>query len=204
MPKCSSARLCAVFLLTLTADCALALNWYSSGHGRAPEGNRLNICHGYSCRIVTPVRLSADDIARIAGNLRRGTAGPEAERDAISRAVQAFERIVGARIGTGNDLPGMQFGQGTPDQMDCIDEATNTTSLLVFLRAQGYLKHHTVEEPAARGFFLDGRYPHNTAVLSVIGSGEKWAVDSWPNANGEPPVIQPLGIWRRSRSGADS
>jgi hypothetical protein len=95
----------------------------------------------------------------------------------------------------------MQFGQGKPDQMDCIDEATNTTSLLVLLAAHGYLRHHQVEEPASRGFFLDGRYPHATAVLSVNGSGEKWAIDSWPRANAEAPVVLPLAEWRRLRGG---
>lgn len=191
-------------LLACAADAALALSWFGRGHGRAPEMNRVNVCHGYTCRIVTPVALSQADLAKIAGDLRGDTGSAEAERQAISRAVQRFERLVGPRIGTAHDLPGMQFGQGSPDQMDCIDEATNTTSLLWILAAHGYLKHHKVLEPASRGFFLDGRYPHATAVLSVKGSGEKWAIDSWPRANGEPPVIQPLPVWRRSRSGAES
>jgi hypothetical protein len=204
MSQLVCARLCIVLVLALAADGAFAINWFSRGHGRAPEGNRVNICHGYTCRIVTPVAFRADDILRIAGDLRGGMATAEAERSAVSRAVQAFEQIVGARIGTGNDLPGMQFGKGTPDQMDCMDEATNTTSLLVFLAERGFLKHHQVEEPSSRGFFLDGRYPHATAVLSVNGSGEKWAIDSWPRANGEPPVIQPLPVWKRSRTGAQS
>jgi hypothetical protein len=68
---------------------------------------------------------------------------------------------------------------------------------------QGYLKHHEVLEPTARGFFLDGRYPHATAVLRENISGEKWAIDSWPRANAEPPVIQLLSVWRRARSSDD-
>jgi hypothetical protein len=201
MLKLVSAPLCVALLLALAVDSAFALDWFSRGHGRAPEGNRVNVCHGYMCRIVTPVDLSAADISRIAGDLSRGAADDAGERRAVSRAVQAFERIVGARIGTADDLPGMQFGQGKPDQMDCIDEATNTTSLLVLLAAHGYLRHHQVEEPASRGFFLDGRYPHATAVLSVNGSGEKWAIDSWPRANAEAPVVLPLAEWRRLRRG---
>lgn len=198
-------RLCIAFLLlALTAEGASAISWFSRGHGRAPEMSRVFICHNYTCRMVTPVRFSAADIARIAGDLRGDTGSAAAERQAISLAVQTFEKIVGQRIGTSGDLPGMQFGQGTPDQMDCMDEATNTTALLVFLSAHGYLRYHTVQEPASRGFFLDGRYPHATAVVSVNGSGDKWAIDSWPRANGEPPVIQPLPEWRRSRTGAES
>ncbi len=191
----------SVFLaLAIAADGAFAINWFNV-HGRAPHGNRISVCHGYTCRIVTSVTLSAADIDVIAGELRRGTPDAAAERAAISRAVQAFERLVGPRIGTAHDLAGMQFGRGSPGQMDCIDEATNTTGLLVFLAEHGFLQHHQVREPASRGYFFDGRYPHATAVLAVDGSGEKWAVDSWPRANGEPPVILPLSEWRKMRSG---
>ncbi len=204
MQKRILTHLCVVMALAVAAESAFAVNWFSRGHGRAPEADRVHVCHGYMCRIVTPVRLSAGDIAEIAGDLGNGTANAEAERHAISRAVQTFERIVGARVGTANDLPGMQFGQGSPDQMDCIDEATNTTSLLVLLTMHGYLRHHHVAEPASRGFFLDGRYPHATAVVVERAGGAKWAIDSWPRANAEPPVIQPLPEWRRSRSGPET
>jgi hypothetical protein len=175
--------------------------WFKRGHGQAPTSSRAYVCHGYTCRIVTPVDFSARQIARIAGSLATGTRDAAAERAAISHAVQVFEEIVGGRIGTANDLPKMQFGQAADDQMDCIDEATNTTSLLMLLEKRGLLKHHRVEPPSARGFFIDGRYPHATAVLTDIGSGEKWAIDSWPRANAEPPVIQPLRVWKRARSG---
>lgn len=200
MRKLMFLSICAALMAGFVADAAWAVKWFSRGHGRAPEANRVFVCHAYSCRMVTPVSLSDADIRKIAGDLRRGMPDAEAEIKAISGAVQRFERMVGARIGTGNDLPGMQFGQAKPDQMDCIDEATNTTSLLVLLSAHGYLKHHDVREPSSRGFFLDGRYPHATAVVAVRGSKEKWAIDSWPNANGEPPVIQPLSVWKRSRN----
>ena len=137
----------------------------------------------------------------MAGKLAKGVTDAAAERDQVSKTVQVFEAIVGARIGTSADLPKMQFGRGGDDQMDCIDEATNTTSLLMLLVQNGYLKHHKVEPPSARGFFLDGRYPHATAVLKVVATGEKWAIDSWPRANAEPPVVQPLKVWKRGRGG---
>ena len=192
----------SLVLVALTlAGAAHADDWFSRGHGRAPTKDQVFVCHGYTCRIVTPVRFSSAEIARIAGSLTKGTSDSEGERQALSTAVQTFETMVGARIGTGNDLPGMQFGQGTDDQMDCIDEATNTTGLLLFLEAHGYLKHHKVGAPSARGFFIDGRYPHATAVLTDTASGKKWAIDSWPRANALPPVIMPLAEWKRSRVG---
>lgn len=183
------------------ATVAHADDWFSRGHGRPPTADQIFVCHGYTCRIVTPVRFSPEDIAEIAGTLAAGSADGAAEREALSKSLQAFERIVGDRIGTSGDLPGMQFGHGADGQMDCIDEATNTTGLLLFLASHGYLPHHRVEAPSARGFFLDGRYPHATAVLTDLDTGKKWAVDSWPRANALPPVIMPLSDWKRSRVG---
>ena len=190
-------RLSAALAIVVFAGGAAAADWYGARGVPPPSGSRVYICHGYGCRIVTPVTLSAGEIGRIAAPLK-GAAGAEAEREAIARSVQTFEAIVGARIGTGGDLARTQIGQAKSDQMDCIDEATNTTSLLRLLAATGALKHHRVERPAARGFFLDGRYPHATAVIAESG-GAKWAIDSWPRANAEPPVIHPLSEWLRSR-----
>lgn len=190
-----------VLLFFGLATAAHADDWFSRGHGRAPTKDRIFVCHGYTCRIVTPVRFDSESVAKIAASLAKSAVDAAAERDAISKAVQEFETIVGARVGTAHDLPGMQFGQGTDDQMDCIDEATNTTGLLIFLASHGYLKHHRVEAPSARGFFIDGRYPHATAVLADTSSGEKWAIDSWPRANALPPVIMRLREWKRSRVG---
>ena len=40
----------------------------------------------------------------------------------------------------------MQFtASGDPEQLDCVDVATNTTSYLLVMKANGLIKHHTVE-----------------------------------------------------------
>lgn len=195
----ASASAAAALLAALVGQ-SLAAGWYERGHGRPPVGDRVYVCHGYTCRIVTPVQLSEGEARQITKPLARRPKDAEEERKALSIAVQAFERIVGKRVGTSGDLPKMQFGGGGDDQMDCIDEATNTTSLLTWLQGRGYLQHHTVREPRARGFFLDGRYPHATAVIAEREVGALWAIDSWPRANAEPPVVQPLPAWLRSRS----
>lgn len=191
----------AVVLSVCTAGEVSALQWYKLRGAPPPTGDKVFVCHGYSCRIVTRVTFTDSEIRQIAGALVAGVADAAMERAAISDGVQVYETIVGARVGTSADLAKMQFGQGRPDQMDCLDEATNTTSLLLLLAAHGYLNHHQVREPSARGFFLDGRYPHATAVLEENGSGVKWAIDSWPRANAEPPVVQLLSEWKRARAG---
>jgi len=82
---------------------------------------------------------------------------------------------------------------GVPGQMDCLDTTANVTSLLLVLEARGLLAHHQVEAPQSRGFFLDGRWPHYTAVISA--GGQRFAIDPWTRRPGEPPDVMPLAAW---------
>ncbi len=174
-------------------------DWYEARSASPPAGNRVYICHGFGCLYTTPVSFNESELATITAPLQFALADPGQERAALARSVQAFEEIVGRRVGTSSDRGGFEIIGGKKSQMDCIDEATNTTSLMLLLQARGALKHHTVMHPVARGFFLDGRYPHATAVLGVKEGGEKWAIDSWPDDNGKPPVVQRLDKWLASR-----
>ncbi len=173
--------------------------WYEERGGRLPVGDKLYICHAFSCALTTPVPLNSSELRKIRAPFRRPIRSAEAERAAVSDSVQVFEEIIGARIGTSGDRGGLDIGGGDPGQMDCIDEATNTTSLLLLLSAKGDLKYHEVTRPVARGFLLDGRYPHATAVLREKDGEKSWAIDSWPTANAKPPVIQDLDVWIVSR-----
>ncbi len=133
-------------------------------------------------------------------SLLAGAAGPEAERAAISEAVQWFERRVGRELGTTADQPrSPPSGANDPTQLDCIDHTLNTMHLMRMAEKNGWLRHHAVDRPRSRGFFLDGRYPHSTAVIRETDSGRRWTVDSWPRANGEPPDIMPLEAWLKAR-----
>ncbi|MBZ8132636.1 hypothetical protein [Afifella sp. IM 167] len=177
-------------------------DWYAARGARAPKGEKVYVCHAFGCLRTSPVTFSPAELKRISAPFRRA-GSPQAERQAISKADQIYEEIVGARIGTSADRGGFEkIGGGDPTQMDCIDEATNTTSLLILLAERGILKHHSVESPVARGFFLDGRYPHATAVVAEVESGRRFAIDSWPIANAEPPVIMPLEKWLSARGGS--
>ena len=174
-------------------------DWYEERGARPPVGNKIYICHAFSCALTTPVRLSDEELAKIRAPFGGEIESAAAERDAVSSSVQIFEQIIGLRVGTSGDRGGLDFGGGDPGQMDCIDEATNTTSLLMMLAASGDLKYHSVTRPVARGFLLDGRYPHATAVLREKSGKRSWAIDSWRTANAKPPVIQDLSVWIVSR-----
>ena len=123
-----------------------------------------------------------------------GASSPKAERAAVSRAVRYYEDRAVRVIGVPDQPKSKASQYHRRGQMDCVDESTNTRSLLLYLERRRLLKHHTVDRNVTRGFLIDGRYPHATAVLRDR-SGKKWAIDSWYEPMGGPPDIMPLPEW---------
>lgn len=159
---------------------------------------KIRYCHGYGCKMRSPVIFSPGDLLSLKRILDGGKASPEAERAAISRADQWYERKAGAATGTSNDGAKDTYELFTPlSQIDCVDETVNTTTLLELLDDHGWLRHHKVGPAANRGFLIDGRYPHNTATIVEKASGRRWVVDSWVRANAQPPDIKPLDVWKK-------
>ncbi|WP_269930006.1 hypothetical protein [Aminobacter sp. HY435] len=157
---------------------------------------RLTICHGYGCAFRARLDLGPADARRLAAILSAGRASPAAERAAIAKAVSYFEKRAQQVTGV-RDQPKSEFGASKiKGQMDCVDESTNTDALLRYLQGRGLLKHHKVQSRTSRGFLLDGRYPHWTAVVSSP-DGVKWAVDSWYAPMGGAPDILPLNEWKQ-------
>lgn len=170
--------------------------WYAANQAVPPTATRVVVCHGFGCVRHTPVTLSPKNLRTYKTILARGRASPAAERKAIAEAIAWMEKTVAPTVGSANDVAGLDLrNAGVVGQMDCIDESTNTTSYLLLAEKQGFLTHHTVVRPVARGFFLDGRYPHATAVVNEIETGRPYAIDSWPHANGERPDVMPLDEW---------
>jgi hypothetical protein len=81
-------------------------------------------------------------------------------------------------------------------QFDCIDSSRNTTSLLLVLDQLKLLRYHDVDAPEARGYMVDGRPPHATAVLVEKATGTKWSIDSWTVGYGQPLEVMPLARWK--------
>mgnify|MGYP006950043666 CR=1 FL=1 len=54
----------------------------------------------------------------------------------------------------------------------------------------------------ALGFIIFG-WPHTTAVVEEVASGERWAVDSWFHDNGVAPEILELPRWKAGWSPDD-
>ncbi|EJN03425.1 hypothetical protein [Phyllobacterium sp. YR531] len=175
------------FLILLTA---MACTSISDAHAQS-----FSVCHGYGCTFKTSVTLTPAERSKIASIMAGGRKSAEAERAAVRKAVQVFERrstdVIGIR-----DRPKMDFGKGREKgQMDCVDEAANTGSFLSYLQRAGQLHYHTVGNRDSRGNFVDGRYPHFTAVLRDR-TGTSWAVDSWYEPAGGPPDVMRLSEWQ--------
>jgi len=173
-----------------------AQRWFNERGYVEPTGGQIIACHGYGCtrRLALPVDGSL--LSRASGVLRSAQGSPAAERQALAEVIRSYTAYLAASLGGKPDVPGSPPQMsGVHGQMDCLDETANTTSLLLVLQERGLLAHHVVEHPESRGFFLDGRYPHFTAVVQERGAGNRWAVDSWTRAPGSRPDILPLSQW---------
>jgi hypothetical protein len=167
---------------------------------RAPSKHAVTVCHAYGCQMTTRVVFSEKDVAKIRKLMRKTKKAdtPYEERRAIAYAIGWLETEVGKRIGTSADRPGMDFkASGDPTQQDCVDEATNTTSYLMFLHGRGLIKKHTVEIPISKGRIWRGvkNWPHWTAILKENKTGVRYAVDSWIYENGENPAVVKVDDW---------
>ena len=160
---------------------------------RMPTPTLVVVCHAFGCSNQAHIGLSAGDRARLATLLAAGKASPAAERRALAGAVQWFDRRIGPVAGTTRRVARAGAAERHDSgQMDCIDISTNNTSLFLVLAQLRLLLHHRPELPVSRGFLVDGRLPHTTAVLGEIRGGQHWAVDNWTD-------VVPLDEWRFAR-----
>jgi hypothetical protein len=198
MPLLISAAL-SMFLLPSSASASQAtLRWFKSQGFVGPEGTLIIACHGYGCSRRQAISVDGGWLSRARVLLKAGGASAEAERNALAQVVSSYTAYLAASIGGKRDIPGSPARMsGVHGQMDCLDETANTTSLLLVLQTHGLLTHHQVKPPESRGFFLDGRYPHFSAVIADKRSGKEWAVDPWRRAPGQKPEILPLVQWRQ-------
>lgn len=166
-----------------------------------PESGVVSVCHAYGCTRITRVRLGAAEIGRLRAIMSVGRLSAQTERQAFARAVSYLEDVTAPVAGTAADRDYRDLGSGgDPSQMDCIDEAANTTSYLLLLQDLGLIRHHVIAHPVTKGVLIDFTYPHTTAVIVERETGARYAVDSWVFTNGEPPIIVPLDTWYDTKS----
>jgi hypothetical protein len=161
-----------------------------------PSPQALSVCHDLSCHSVTHLSLDDDEWARVKRLFSPKAAYAESERQQIQGAIALLEQIVGSKTGTSHDLAKNQLIGSRQGQLDCIDEATNTTVYLRMLESEGLLQWHQTAPRTSRGLFI-GRAPHNTATMIDTQSSVRYAVDAWFFDNGKPPAIVTLDSWKQ-------
>ncbi|MFW2438229.1 MAG: hypothetical protein ACN4GR_02540 [Arenicellales bacterium] len=164
-------------------------------HGTAPLSmQHLTVCSLFGCVETTVVTLSNADWMLIDNIFSPPPNDSTEERKRIARAVAQFEKTVAVKAGTGDDQGGQQGMFRGTRQLDCVAETTNTTSYLILLQERGLMQWHAPQYPQHRGF-MHGLFPHNTAVMEDLKTGEQYAVDTYFHANGIPPEIMPVSEW---------
>ena len=162
----------------------------------APAVSRVTVCYGFECRGRAVIEFSRADRGALTRIMARGRASPNAERQAVARAVGWFDRRVGPQLGTKLRIARADaFTSNKDHNFDCIDTSTNTTSLLLMLADWGLLRHHTVGLTAYRGNLLIGQTPHNTAVLIENKGRREWSVDMWTTNYGDQAEVMPIEQW---------
>lgn len=152
-------------------------------------------CHGYSCTTKTQTGFTPQEWKKVSDIFKPAPQNNADERLKIGRALALMERQIGAKTGTSVDLPMAGTIKENINQLDCIDETVNTTHYIRFLQDAGLLKFHEITEPTHRGYIIDGRWPHNTAVIREVATGNLYVVDTFYRGNGEEPYILPRDQW---------
>lgn len=159
---------------------------------RLPKGNSLNICSGHGCQHISKVKLNdeiIDSVKKYFVNINNS----EDERIAIKKAIPDFEKYVGPKTGTDGDIASLGvLGSSDPTQLDCVDEAFNTTFYLIMLRERNLIKFHNILTPTWRGGLF--QWTHYVAVIE--NSGTKWIIDSGVSDNGGPVKIMKYEDWK--------
>tara|TARA_R110001583_G_scaffold177418_2_gene332557 strand:+ start:62132 stop:62824 length:693 start_codon:yes stop_codon:yes gene_type:complete len=158
-----------------------------------PTPNNYSICHGHTCSRTAYIHLSSSQWSTIEALFSPPAVTAMQERKQIILAIALLETMTGKQSGTDKDRAKNYVANGVNGQLDCIDEATNTTVYLRMLSEANLLLYHQQASRTSRGGLFS---PHNTATIIDIKSQTRYAVDSWFDNNGEPPVIIPLALWK--------
>jgi hypothetical protein len=184
-----------IALILLLNGCASNKEKLISHADELESHHSFGVCSGYGCKNYQKTGLSDAQWQDIESIFNVNTISAEGEREMIARAIALIEQMVGPKTGTDNDkAQATIINLNTEGQMDCIDEAFNTSTYLYLLRQDGLIKLHTLGKPIRRNFNVLS-YPHSTASIHEISTNEHFTVDSWFHQNGALAEIIPAKTW---------
>ena len=197
------SRLLFSLVVFLSAPSQAALSDISRIFHQTPSLNQLEVCQGGGCAQFNQVSISQAEWENVAQLFKIKALNPAKERLQISQAIGLLEQIVGAKNDTLGDRAGTFDNSDYKGQLDCNDEAINTTTYMRLLKKNGLMQFHETEDTRTRNFFFTG-WPHTTAVIRDIKTSERFAVDSWFYDNGHAATIVPFKTWKANFQPADS
>lgn len=169
----------------------------------SPTLSHFEICHSGGCTEISNVSLSDEEWQQVSAIFDNNAKNAAEERAQIAQAIGVLETLVGNKIGTSGDLAGTFGNSNHKGQQDCNDEAINSTTYMRLLAINGLINLHAIEDTRTRNFFFTG-WPHSTAVIRDIATGERFAVDSWFYDNGHAATVVPFAQWKANYQPADS
>lgn len=201
-----SKRICNFligWIFLLSSNVYATLDDITRIYQQTPALNSFDICIGGGCAAIKHLSLNHEEWQRVTEIFYRAGSEVDAkqERQLISMAIGELEKIVGDKTDTAHDLAGTFHA--LTGQLDCNDEAINSTTYMRLMRLGGLIKLHEVEDMRTRNFFFNG-WPHSTAVMHEIATGERFAVDSWFYDNGYPATVVPFALWKSGYIPEDS
>jgi len=162
----------------------------------------LRLCFNSSCARTEMLTFSAADMEKVKGQL--AYCPGEILYDRLQRvriAVWQMEVLAQKYAPVlANDREVNDREYGVDGRMDCVDNASNTSTYLMILSDLGQLPSWRVEEPSVRKPLYFNAV-HWTAVVQDEVTGDKWAVDSWYRPNGHLPFVLPLKKWKDEKKG---
>ena len=157
------------------------------------------VCFNWSCTSRQRLTFTASDMAEVARQM------------ALCPGDELHDRLQRVRIGIwqmealaqkyqpllANDEAVNDRDHARDGRMDCIDNASNTTSFLRVLHDLGLLPGWSMTAPQVRDLF--SLQVHWTAVIVNRRDARPWAIDSWFRPNSHLPFVMPLADWESAR-----
>lgn len=197
-------RLFSVLISLTACQSHAALSDMSRIYRQTPSLQSFEICFGGGCAETTQLEITQQEWQKVIHLFEtHPPVNAVQERELIAQAIGLLEKIVGEKIGTTADIAGTFYHGTLNGQLDCNDEAINTTTYIRLMHQEDLIKWHVTEDTRTRSFFFTG-WPHSTAMIHDINTGERFAVDSWFYDNGKPATIVPFAIWKSGYRPADS
>ncbi len=196
-------RATVVFFLFLLSACTVADDRLQSHAENLQNYSDFGVCSGYGCSTYQQTGLTEQEWQSVSDLFSQQEKSPAQEREEIARAIALIEQFIGPKTGTAGDKArAVVLNFSTRGQMDCIDEAINSTSYIYLMRKYGLIKLHTLGGYARRNID-DLSYPHSSATIheigkqKTIGGDGHFVVDSWFHQNGAEAEVLPVSQWQK-------